>query len=387
MYVTQEPTDRGMVVPSPLAWQSIPTRRQPWRWFVTPLVLLVIAFVVLHLVTVDDYGILPGDALPVDGSQGAVTVGSAHPGSGETFLATVLLQSRITEWDRLTHFMHRDEAIVPTVSITGGESSTTYNQQNAEDMSASQEDARVAALRRLGYPVPELGDGALVDAVEPFDPAAGQLRQGDVIVAVNGHVVRVASDLTTATVAEKPGQTLHLTVKRPGAAGGSTLQLAIPTVACGDQNCPNDPDHPIIGVAVETDNQSFSFPADAPAVKITTNGIGGPSAGLAFTLGVIDAVTSQNITGGIRVAATGTIDPDGNVGDVGGVAQKTVAVEEQHCAYFIVPAVEDTAATAAAHGKIKIIPVTTLEQALNFLRSIGGNLSGVPEPAPALPPE
>jgi len=387
MYVTQEPTDRGMLVPSPLAWQSIPTRRQPWRWLITPLVLAVAVFVVLQTITVNYYEILPGEALPVDGPQGAVTLGSVHAGTGDIFLATVFLQSRITEWERLTDFLHPDDDIVPAASITGGETQATYNQQNAEDMSASQEYARVAALRRLGYTVVEEGDGALVDAVGPYDPAASHLRQGDVITSVNGHPVHTAADLIGVTVAGQPGELLHLVVQRPGRPSATTLQITVGTVACGDQDCPNDPDHPITGIAVETDNQSFVFPKDAPALAITTNNIGGPSAGLAFTLGAIDALTTHDITGGQRVAATGTIDPDGNVGDVGGVAQKTIAVEEQHCAYFIVPEDEAATAMAMAHGKLKVIPVTTLEQALIFLRSIGGDLSGIPEPPPPLPPE
>jgi PDZ domain-containing protein len=121
-------------------------------------------------------------------------------------------------------------------------------------------------------------------------------------------------------------------------------------------------------------------------LNIATQGIGGPSAGLAFTLASIDALTNHHLTGGIDVAATGTIDPTGAVGEVGGVVQKTITVEREHARYFIVPRAEapDAIKTAKGHD-LTIVPVDTLDQALNFLHSIGGDLSGVP-PVPSSNP-
>ena len=87
---------------------------------------LVIAFVVLNAITVPYYGLLPGNAEPVNGKGGAVTVGSAHAGSGDIFLTDVLLQPRITCWDRLTDFRHHDDDIIPTVDVTGGASNSQY---------------------------------------------------------------------------------------------------------------------------------------------------------------------------------------------------------------------------------------------------------------------
>jgi Lon-like protease len=388
MHVTEGPTDRGMVVLSPLAWRPIEARpRRAWRWVLGVFVLLTAAVVVLNFVTVPYYGILPGSALPVDGANGAVTVDSAHAGSGNLFLVVVEEQPRVSEWDRLTfRYTHPDVDLLPASEITQGASVSQYNQENAQLMSDSQAAAKVAALRRLGYKVPELGTGAAIEQVDPGTPAAGQLRQGDVITSVDGKPVRLASDLTAVVTAIHAGDVLRISAKRPTRSGATVVDLSIRTIACGPTICPGQPNRALMGVMVATDHQSYAFP---PGVKvnIATTGIGGPSAGLSFTLGALDALTTRNITGGHRVAATGTIDADGNVGDVGGVKQKAIAVRHDHCQYFIVPRVEYAAAQAQAHGKVTVVPVDTLDQALTFLRSIGGDLSGIPaSPAPS-PPE
>jgi Lon-like protease len=363
-----------MVVPSPLAWEPLPSRpRQPWRWAAGAVLVVIAAVIALNTITVPYYGILPGDALPVNGTRGAVTVDSRRAGSGNIYLATVFLQSRITVWDRLTDFLHPENDIVPKQAVTGGETTQQYNRENVQLMNDSQLFAKVAALRRLGYPVPEHGDGAAVIEVGAGTPAAGRLRAGDLITGVDNKPISVSSDVTSAIRAHHPGETVRLHLKR----GSSALDLALRTVACGSATCPTDPERAFVGIAVVTDDQSFALPPSVH-VAISTNDIGGPSAGLAFTLGLLDALTSRNITGGHRIAATGTINPDGTVGDVGGVKQKTIAVAHQGCQYFIVPRTEAAAAVAAAHGKVGIVPVDNLDQVLTFLRRVGGDLTGIP---------
>jgi len=385
MHVTTESTDLGMVVPSPLGWTPIPTRqRQPWRWGFGVVAVLIAAFLILRIITVPYYGILPGEALPVDGPNGAIRLGSVHGGSGDLFLATVELESPISEWDRLTDFLHPNDDIIPEEDVTGGATASQYNQENAEAMADSQEDAKVAALRRLGYKVPELGDGAAIIAVGTGTPAAGVLNAGDVITAIDGKVVTIASEVTTDIGVLNPGQIVHITVKRPIPTGFKTISFALQLVAC-DQLCPGDAGRPLVGIEVTTDRQSFGLPAGIN-LSIATNGIGGPSAGLAFTLGTIETLLGHDITGGHLVAATGTIDPEGTVGDVGGVKQKTIAVEAQHCQYFIVPRVEYHDAESKAHD-LTIIPVDNLDQALTFLASINGDLQGVPSVPPPEPAE
>ncbi len=387
--IAEEPTDRGIVPPSPLAWQPIPARRRPWwAWVIALNVVLLAAFVILHLITVAYIAYVPGEALPANGPKGAVTVSGHHLGAGDIDLVTIAEQTRVSEWDRLTAgWLHSDWQLIPTNAVTGGLTNAQYNQQNAQAMSDSQEYAKVAALRRLGYTVTEHGDGALVAAVNNGEPATGKLKPGDVITAVDGTPVSVSADVGTAIRAAGLGAHVSFTVRRR-AAGATPSTTTTPTttiglvpVECGSA-CPGDATRPIIGIAVVTDNQTFTFPKGV-GLSITTQGIGGPSAGLAFTLGALDALTTHQITGGHLVAATGTIDETGAVGEVGGVTQKTITVYRQHAQYFIVPVGEAAEARKAAAGHhLTIVPVSTLEQALTFLKSIGGNLSGIP-PAPA----
>jgi PDZ domain-containing protein len=133
-----------------------------------------------------------------------------------------------------------------------------------------------------------------------------------------------------------------------------------------------------LDLGIEPEDQvDFHYPI---AVNIDVTNIGGPSAGLAMTLGVIDALTSGSVTGGHTVAATGTIDSEGNVGDVGGVPQKTIAVENAGASIFLVPRQEYKAALSKDRPGLKIYEVSTLDQALAVLAAHGGS---VPVATPA----
>jgi PDZ domain-containing protein len=136
---------------------------------------------------------------------------------------------------------------------------------------------------------------------------------------------------------------------------------------------PDDPNRPLIGF-MPHDTRSVTVPYET---TIDTNQIGGPSAGLAFTLTLIDALSPGSLTGGHRVAVTGTIAEDGSVGEIGGLHQKTVAVKEAGADVFLVPVAQGDAQIADARktaGKgIQVIPVATLDDALNALAALGGD--------------
>jgi PDZ domain-containing protein len=134
----------------------------------------------------------------------------------------------------------------------------------------------------------------------------------------------------------------------------------------------------ILGVAELTSrNQVFSFPLD---VRIDSGEIGGPSAGLAFTLGLIDLLTPGELTGGAPVATTGTIDLDGTIGPVGGVVQKTVAVRRAGAKLFLVPSAEYTDARAHAGDGLRVEKVDTLDDALRALATLAGSNALALEP-------
>jgi PDZ domain-containing protein len=134
-----------------------------------------------------------------------------------------------------------------------------------------------------------------------------------------------------------------------------------------------------LGIVVET-QQDFDYPFP---VAVDTSEIGGPSAGLAMTLGIVDTLSSGHLTGGRTVAATGTITPTGAVGDVGGVAQKTVAVERAGATVFFVPPEELATAKSKDVPSLHIYAVSSLDQALDVLQRLGGQVP----PAPVQPGE
>jgi len=131
-----------------------------------------------------------------------------------------------------------------------------------------------------------------------------------------------------------------------------------------------------LGVLLSTKDLSFDFPFD---VELRSEQIGGPSAGLAFTLEVLDVLTPGELTGGKKVAATGTIELDGSVGEVGGVAQKTIAVRNAGASLFLVPRAEYAEAKRFAGKKLDVQVVDTLQDALRVLSTVGGNGLALPK--------
>jgi PDZ domain-containing protein len=226
--------------------------------------------------------------------------------------------------------------------------------------------ATKVALERLGYRVSVTGDGALVTDVKLGDPADGHLQVGDVIKTVDGEAVSLHDQVVRKVRQHKPGDVIVIGFNR----GGVDKTVELKSVADPEGNAR-------IGVVLQTNNLKYDFPVD---LDIETGLVGGPSAGLAFTLALIDDLTEGELTGGRNVAVTGTIDAAGNVGQVGGVAQKTVTARDAGAIAFLVPPEEEKDAKRFA-GKMEIISVRTLADALAALHRLGGSEVALPEGA------
>ncbi|HET9442128.1 MAG TPA: S16 family serine protease, partial [Acidimicrobiales bacterium] len=203
--------------------------------------------------------------------------------------------------------------------------------------------------------------------------AQGRLQPGDVIKAIDGRPVNLVSDATTIISSHQPGDELVIDVTQPD--GTEPRQVRVPVAADPEQGGKT-----VLGVFLRSFKRDFDLPFD---VDINSGNIGGPSAGLAFTLGIIDALTPGELTGGNKVAVTGTIEMDGSVGDVGGVAQKTSAVKAAGATVFLVPAGEYEVARQRAGAGLKVVKVTTLQEALDALGSLGGDLTALGSVSPA----
>jgi PDZ domain-containing protein len=344
-------------------------RRRRWPWVL--FIVIVAALAVASRWNLDYYALTPGTAQSV---QQFITVPAdkSHPVTHPVLLTDVE-EARVSALSYLYFKLDGDAALYQESEITGGTPPGELNAQGELEMSQAEASAKTAALRRLGYPVTATPSGSVIFGTFPGTPAYSTLNVGDVVTAVDGVSAPSAEALTTLLAKYHSGQTITLTVKKGGTAAPAPVVVTLKetVVDLGEgQTAKVD-----LGIQPE-DQVDYTYPFP---VSINVTDIGGPSAGLAMTIGVLDALTSGSVTGKLTVAATGTIDSSGNVGDVGGVAQKTVAVENAGATIFMVPPEEYKAAMSKDRPGLKVYAVSTLDQALKILAAHGG----VVPPAPA----
>ncbi len=342
---------------------AAPPPHVPWQWrqrgFLLTLgaLLLVVPLVGGLVVHFPFYLIAPGEARGVADLikiKGDVKV---YPPHGKILFTTVSLAGDVNVYQALGGWLNREVKVVPAREITGGAPQGKVRQQNIQAMVDSKLTATKVALDRLGYRVSVTGDGALVVMVEPGAPADGKLQAGDVITSVDGQTVTRHDEAVSEVRQHHPGDLLPFGFRRNGADQTTILKAA----DAGNGQA-------LIGVQLQTDNPKYDLPFD---VSIDTGLIGGPSAGLAFTLALIDDLAGGELTGGRDVAVTGTIDDNGDVGEVGGAAQKAITAKRAGAVAFLVPPAEEKEAREFA-GKMRIIPVRSLNDALDALHRLGG---------------
>jgi PDZ domain-containing protein len=318
------------------------------------------------------YALAPGSARQVNDLIDAPN-GQRHLPRGKVLMTTVSLRAAHPV-DVVESWFDHDTKIVKEEEIVGKTPPTQYHQLNLEEMSESKRTAIVVALRRLGHNVPAKGQGALITTVVAGKgfPADGHLQEGEVITSVDGQPVQFVEDAVRLLQQHKPGDTVRVQVANPDGADGAGASRIEQLVMAR-----NDEGRAILGVELQTFKLDFDLPFK---VSIESGDIGGPSAGLAFTLGVLDDLTPGELTGGANVAVTGTIALDGTVGDVGGVPQKTAAVIHSGAKFFLVPPGEYEAARKRAGKHLKVIKVATLGDALAALAGLGGNVSALGPP-------
>jgi PDZ domain-containing protein len=297
-------------------------------------------------------------------------------------MLTDVYLEQLTAWQYFAdHFQSHVQFVTAAQLLDPGVPNSELGPQGYLEMSDSKSYAEVAALTALGWKLTPLPIGALITGVQSPSPAwSAKIKVADRVVAFDGKSVHSSCDLVSDVHALAPGTSVTLGIDKAHISNsGDFTWASLSTVSLRTAKSPgglgasgcagvSGANRSWLGVSLE-DASSYVFPAK---VSIDTNDIGGPSAGLAMTLSIIDELSRHSLTGGVKIAATGTIDQYGNVGDVGGVAEKTVAVQRAGAKYFIVPKVEVATATANAAPGLRIIGVTTLDQALRALERIGG---------------
>jgi Lon-like protease len=330
---------------------------------------LLAALLAISVIEIPYASLSPGSAratTPLVSVEGAPT----FPTEGEILFLTVAVDDDVTVLDAAVGWVDPDTVVLPREDVFGrGVSEQQNREANAAAMVGSKETAAVVALTRLGYQLQPTGTGAVVVEITEDTPAADALVVADTIVGVDGVPVRMPADLTTTITNRAPGDTVTLTVE---GEDGEQREESVTLAARQD-----DPARGFLGVATEPRNFDPGLPF---GVDIDSGRVGGPSAGLAFTLAILDVLTEGELTGGHQVAVTGTISEDGTVGPVGGVVQKAAAAASAGAEMMLVPPAELEAAEANDHG-MRIVGVATLEDALNALVELGGD----PLPPPVQP--
>jgi PDZ domain-containing protein len=301
----------------------------------------------------------------------SVPADKAFPTNDRIDLVTVTLDSRVTIADKLYTEHFGDGELHPAQEVLGSATPAENDRLNEVLMRQSKDVAVLVALGKLGYDLHPTATGAIVDQVVDNSPAVGKVEAGDTIVAIDDQPVTSTKDLHDRLTPHQPGDTVTVTLESPQAVRRTitvTLGVNPQTKAA------------FLGVAPE---DRLVYPDLPFNVTLDSGRIGGPSAGLAFTLGLIDALTPGDLTAGATIACTGEINADGTVGEIGGVSQKVITVhrDKAHIKYFLVPTENADEAKRAAPSDLTIVPVHTLDDALAFLQTIGG--SGIPAPAAA----
>jgi Lon-like protease len=322
------------------------------------LLVLVAVVVVLILVPSNEYILLPDTAHPVSGLVQVPASKARRDRSGGGIYFVDVFERKATLLERLFPGLRNGSTLVPASAIVPcGTSASQQTQMDLRMMKQSQQIAAYVALKAMGYTVPSSYTGVLVDSVICDGPAVGKLHGTDLIVGVDGKPTKTTGRLRAIMATHKPGDTVTLNVK--GLDG--ERQVKVKTIAD-----PSDPKRALIGIyGIE---QAFQAQLPFP-VKINSGSVGGPSAGLAFTLDLMQKL-GRNVDHGYRVAATGEIAPDGSVRPIGGVKQKTFGARKAHVDVFLVPA-GDNAKEARRYAKgLKIIPVESFRQALRALATL-----------------
>ncbi|HEY6707080.1 MAG TPA: S16 family serine protease [Actinomycetota bacterium] len=282
--------------------------------------------------------------LKVEGSR-------VYDSEGKLYLTSVGIDDNVRFYEALLDMANRDVQLVPRAQLYPEEQdSAEIDKENVALMDRSKETATVVALRQVGYKIEP--SGVEVTEVVAGAPADGKLRAGDEILAADGHLVDSTDEVRKAITGHKPGERVAFRVER--GKGEKNVSVEVQEVE----------DQPRVGVLLRD-----LFP-DLP-VKVTIqtqNNIGGPSAGLMFTLSIIDKLTREDLTGGRRIAGTGEIAVDGSVLPVGGVGEKLIAVHRLGVTTFLIPAENCAGVKGQVPDGLRLVKVSKVDDALRFLR-------------------
>jgi Lon-like protease len=282
--------------------------------------------------------------LKVEGSR-------VYDSEGKLYLTSVGIDDDVRFYEALLDMANRDVQLLPRADLYPEEQdSAEIDKENAALMDRSKEAASVVALREVGYEIEP--SGVEVTQVVAGTPADGKLQAGDRLLEADGRAIASTEEVRAAITRHKIGERVAFRIDRDDTEKNVSVQVQ---EADGQ---------PRVGILLRD-----LFPDLPVKVSIETqNNIGGPSAGLMFTLSIIDKLTPEDLTEGKRIAGTGEIALDGGVLPVGGVAEKLIAVRRLGVTTFLIPAENCDSVRGRVPDGLRLVKVSTITDALRFLR-------------------
>ncbi len=308
-----------------------------------------------------------GQETRADGSKVdliAITGQQTFPTTGSLDFTTVRVNGGpgypVNVWDVLSAWANPTQEVYPVDALfPPQQSAKDVEAENTAEMVDSQQEAAAVALRKLGFSVPER---IKVAQVSKQAPSGEVLKVGDVITSVGGTPATSADAVRAAIQKVAPGQPIEIVVQR----GGAPVTLTAMTGRSPEGRT-------VLGIVLGVD---FTLPF---SVKIDVGAVGGPSAGLMFSLGIYDKLTDGTMTGGKNIAGTGTIDAAGTVGPIGGIRQKMAGAQQGGAAYFLAPADNCDEVRGHEPSGVQVVRVATFDDAQQAVSRIGaGDTASLP---------
>jgi PDZ domain-containing protein len=288
-----------------------------------------------------------------------VTKGPTSTSTGQLRLTTVGVQNDVELVWAIRGWVSNEQAVVPhDVIYPPDQTEEQVEQNNKQEFQTSQSSAETVALRELGHPVQ-----TYVTEVSANGASTGKLQKDDILTSVDGTPVTSPAKLTELIQAKPAGTALTIGYTRGGKAGTASVTTK------------DDNGTPRVGVQIDKKQ------TDPYGITIDLGEIGGPSAGLMFTLGIIDKIEPADLTGGKIIAGTGTIDDEGQVGPIGGIPQKLVGAKAAGAQIFLVPKDNCAEALRNAVPGLPMAEVATVDDALTALKTFTSG--GTPKPCTA----
>jgi PDZ domain-containing protein len=307
-----------------------------------------------------------GPATHSDGTSSELIVVSGHesyPTTGSLDFTTVRINGGpgypVNVWTVFGAWIDPRQDVYPVDAIfPQQQTAEQVQQENQAEMVDSQQEATAVALREAGFPVAEK---VSIAAISADAPSGTTFQPGDVLVTIAGAQVTSADAARQAIQKATPGSTIDVVVQR----GATKVPLKAKTGSSGGRT--------VLGVVLKID---FQFPF---SVTIDAGNVGGPSAGLMFSLGIYDKVTTGSLTGGQNVAGTGTIDSSGKVGPIGGIRQKLAGARQGGASYFLAPADNCDEVRGSVPDGLQAVKVATFDDAKTAVEKIAaGDAKALP---------